>query len=82
MTQPKPIKFTVQGRGDFPWDMLRYDRAYPVTDPSPHRYESEESWRQVRTVELIGQSCTPARWSSFSWTVTTDLRYSPNSRIH
>jgi len=62
--------YTVQGRGDFPWDMLRYDRAYPLTDPSPSQYETDpKAWTTARTVQIEGQDCTPDRWASFLWTV-------------
>jgi hypothetical protein len=62
-------RFKVQGRGDFPSDMLRYDRVWPLTEVCPSVHESGESWRKVRTVEVQGYGCTPARWSSFLWSV-------------
>jgi len=68
----KRYKYEVQGRGDFPWDMLRYDRVYPTTSPSPsmHAIASNSNiWREVRTVELMGNGCTPDRWASFLWSV-------------
>ena len=67
------ITYTVQGRGDFPWDMLRYDRAYPLTDPSPSQYETDpKAWTTARTVQIEGQDCTPDRWASFLWTVVPE----------
>lgn len=66
---PRYYRYKVQGRGDFPWDMLRYDRVYPLSEPSPSIHDSGEVWREVRTVEVQGEGCTPDRWSSFLWSV-------------
>lgn len=63
------FRYKVMGRGDFPWDMLRYDRVYPITNPSPSRYDDKEEWTKSRTVEVEGLGCTPDRWSSFLWSV-------------
>jgi hypothetical protein len=63
------FRYKVQGTGDFPWDMLRYDRVYPLSDPSPSRMDTYEAWSEVRTVEVQGAACTPARWASFLWSV-------------
>jgi hypothetical protein len=67
-------RYKVVGRGDFPWDMLRYDRVYPLSEPSPSRYDVDERWREPRTVEVQGEACTPARWSSFLWSVVDPNR--------
>ena len=65
--------YSVQGRGDFPWDMLRYDRAYPLTDPSPSQYETDtKAWTTARTLQIEGQDCTPDRWASFLWSVVPE----------
>lgn len=65
----RQYKYKVMGRGDFPWDMLRYDRVWPLSTPEPHRLDSDEAWGKVRTVEVAGLGCTPDRWSSFLWSV-------------
>ena len=62
-------RYQVQGQGDFPFDMLRYDRVYPVTEPCPSMYSSREAWRKVRTVDINGEGGTPARLASFGWAV-------------
>jgi hypothetical protein len=62
-------KYKVQGMSDFPWDMLRHDRVWPLSTPEPHRMDSNEVWRKVRTVEVAGHGCTPDRWLSFGWSV-------------
>jgi hypothetical protein len=63
----KLYEYKVTGRGSFPLDMLRYDRAWPA-------YESEISafaWEaSTRTLTLRSyQLPTTARWSSFLWAV-------------
>jgi len=65
----RQYKYKVQGISDFPWDMLRYDRVWPLSTPEPHRMDSKEAWRKVRTVEVAGHGCTPDRWLSFGWSV-------------
>ena len=62
-------RYTVQGYGDFPWDMLRYDRVYPLSEPAPSHHAGLEPWQTLRTVEVEGGACTPARWGSFGWSV-------------
>lgn len=62
-------EYEVRGRGNFPWDMLRYDRVYPLTSPVPNYRDGEDIWRGVRTILMRGEGCTPARWASFGWTV-------------
>ena len=69
MAKTRQYKYKVQGRGDFPWDMLRYDRVYPISDPAPSQHDGPEAWAAVRTVAVEGQGCTPDRWASFLWSV-------------
>jgi hypothetical protein len=65
-------RYTVRGAGDFPWDMLRYDRVWPLTAPVPHRTEGKDTWSTVRTIDVMGYGCTPGRWGSFWWTVMNE----------
>lgn len=71
---PKAYRFTVRGRGSFPIDMLRYDRATPyneVDSNSISRAMHVGPWESV-DVELISQRPpTEDRWASFSWQVVT-----------
>ena len=62
-------RFEVRGSGEFPWDMLRYDRVYPTTEPTPDRYAEADKWKLIRTVRVEGHGCTPDRWASFGWKV-------------
>jgi hypothetical protein len=74
--------FTVRGCGDFPFDMLRYDRCYPASELESdgldnnrvtHCHEHFNKPREVklaRWVELkTGAIPTTDRWRSFGWTV-------------
>ena len=62
--------FTVEGTGEFPFDMLRYDRAACRQEIDTHIMLS----RHLRQVELIMFSLTKDgptidRWESFGWKV-------------
>jgi hypothetical protein len=61
--------YVVEGRGDFPVDMLRYDRAFCLT-PIPHPHLP---WygRKFRVVLGFAENYAPtvARWESFGWRV-------------
>ena len=84
--------FEVTGRGEFPWDMLRYDSCWPQTSDDVAKITPHYSDYSVRddvgdhdhdilgrrTVKLVTTRhlkrdfpITPARWDSFTWTVTT-----------
>ena len=72
--------FQVEGRGEFPIDMLRYDACYPNTEEdagliamSDHRPHQN----QIRIVisRLVGAKNTPptvGRWASFGWRIVHD----------
>ena len=65
--------FSVQGRGAFPVDMLRYDECYPASEREAGKLEHHE--RGHRTVTLRAKHETPyyslteERWASYGWTV-------------
>ncbi len=73
--------FTVQGKGDFPIDMLRYDQCYPATgvdaaaiEATKDRFADAKSRREVREIRLWKISRTMVgptndRWASFMWKV-------------
>ncbi|MAG26344.1 hypothetical protein CMI47_12410 [Candidatus Pacearchaeota archaeon] len=72
------IKFTVEGRGTFPLDMLRYDCCWPVSSEDAANIDSDYN-RERRVVNLKmvswqgaqGQP-TVERWRSFLWGVDLD----------
>jgi hypothetical protein len=75
--------FTVNGNGEFPMDMLRYDSCHPVGSDdasrivrSIHRYvddnvptEPDRSPIKLRHIGDKGWRPTAGRWSSFLWGV-------------
>ncbi len=70
-TGSRTYYFTVKGRGDFPLDMLRYDRAWAVTgiewfDGNPTKH------RLVVCASHSPYSPTKDRWTSFSWPVQSE----------
>ena len=68
--------FTVEGRGEFPHDMLRYDTCFPADGESAanlyYHVGIRESRRRVKLVQVTirkRHSITAARWDSFGWLV-------------
>lgn len=68
-------KFTVEGSGRFPFDMLRYDACWPYEeykDSGKLGGDYAEPVRQVtlaRLVERKDVQPTVGRWNSFDWRV-------------
>lgn len=62
------MRFYVRGRGQFPYDMLRYDAAYPAGPVDSSGLYGDWS-EEVRTVclQTSQTTFTPARWASFGW---------------
>lgn len=60
------LVYKVEGRGEFPTDMLRYDAAWPRNEGA------QILGRDRRTVELTALGCTPKRWESFGWNVVVE----------
>lgn len=56
----------VTGRGEFPFDMLRYDSAW---FSSQEDVAKATTGRDIRAVILEAHDMTIARWESFNWTV-------------
>lgn len=75
-------RFTVEGSGHFPIDMLRYDRCYPdgqddVGEIDVCHHDGDDYFKRIRKVNLVtfhaikgGEHVTVARWASFGWKVT------------
>ena len=76
-------EFTVEGEGEFPLDMLRYDRCSPFdsTDANaigadPFDVRSEDGPRTVKLIRFTegkgknyNDNPTARRWESFGWKV-------------
>jgi hypothetical protein len=71
--------FYVRGRGDFPFDMLRYDCCYPIRPDDAEKISGHwsgpngltASWRTVCLAATHG-TFTPARWASFGWSANEE----------
>jgi hypothetical protein len=69
-------KFRVRGVGQFPLDMLRYDRCFPDTGDDAAGLHSD--CRIRREITLIAANREPywkpteGRWSSFLWSVVKE----------
>jgi len=70
--------FTVEGTGNFPLDMLRYDSCYPSGTTDVWRIEENGDtttrrwWRRIELAHTDGRKRwgpTTARWESFGWRV-------------
>lgn len=72
MTTRSYVAFTVEGRSEFPIDMLRYDGCHPRRERDSgviKRSLSRRAFRAYR-VELAGKRLpTTSRWESFGWKV-------------
>ena len=80
-------KFEVCGKGEFPFDMLRYDHCYPDTSEDSVNMDEDRMMprneRPVRYVKLsrvvdsVKHLPTVARWASFGWTVVCGVNNLP-----
>lgn len=67
-------EFTVEGSGNFPLDMLRYDGCYPYESEDVERMTTRGERRQVKLISIGprgDRSPTEGRWESFGWRVVT-----------
>jgi len=76
----KRYEYTVVGKRDFPYDMLRYDACWPRTAQAASRLEAPRAPRNAihldptREVDLVSlvKPPTVARWQSFGWYIQHD----------
>ncbi len=63
-----PITFIVEGRGEFPLDMLRHSMAWPTgTDDAAKMLLTCR--RRVSVTAYLTRHVNPKRWESFGWRV-------------
>ena len=81
MTQrPSADRYVVEGRGEFPSDMMRRDRSRPASDEDRAKVEATRegglSGRDTRriTLETRERETLDERWLSFGWRVVRPLR--------
>lgn len=75
---PDGHAFTVTGSGNFPTDMLRYDRCWPRTELDSVkvgiRSLKAAGEREIRLTSASAKPPTAGRWKSFGWTIVGDVR--------
>lgn len=62
-------ELVVKGQGNFPHDMLRYDKCYPVYETDTGKMHSHNSESVEITLHTQRQTITPRRWESFCWKI-------------
>lgn len=66
----KRYRYTVYGRGYFPFDMLRYDQAWPQYEEDATKFAPYRENSEIREIRLVGlNNPTIGRWISFGWNV-------------
>jgi hypothetical protein len=69
----KRYRYVVTGKGQFPFDMLRYDRACPWSSDDARKlgaWPVDETFLKPRSIEMTSHNPpTIARWASFNWSV-------------
>lgn len=76
MPKQYEFRYTVTGRGGFPVDMLRYDRATPrreedsslITSTLQHTHSRPPNGPEIQLCSRI-KPPTEGRWVSFGWGV-------------
>lgn len=70
-------RFIVEGRGEFPLDMLRYDRCFPRSETDANIAQGSQDRRAVTLTALERPSYwmpCEGRWESFGWKVIATER--------
>ena len=67
--------FTVEGTGEFPFDMLRYDACWTNSSEdayklqSPYTSDEKRGVRRVTLATAFDTAPTRRRWESFTWRI-------------
>lgn len=64
---PAAYRVIVSGRGAFPIDMLRFDRATPYAEADSGLIARSFDERTPRCVKLFMPGRPTTRWASFGW---------------
>lgn len=73
------IEYAVEGSGEFPFDMLRYDQSFPATEQDSRKMSSDYYQRRIVVLWAfiqLGTDRVPThdRWRSFLWAVVAEPR--------
>ena len=77
MAKRPPTLFTVEGNGQFPYDMLRYDACWPTSArDADNMHGNDGDYGRLRRISLTSardpwMAPTSGRWKSFGWRVVT-----------
>lgn len=77
--KPYEVMFSVIGRGAFPFDMLCYDRCFPIDSINASKLDRDYGDQEVREIQLVATvhrknwEPTVDRWASFGWSVRSTL---------
>ncbi len=66
-------EFVVEGIGDFPFDMLRYERAFPEHESDSYKLNTSDEKRSVYLIKIHHDpepEFNHNRWKSFGWKIT------------
>lgn len=72
MAKRTRTEFTVEGRGAFPYDMLRYDQCWPKYERETIALDRQTDLRTITLVTDAPTTPTHGRWESFGWRVTEE----------
>ncbi len=67
--KPALTGFTVEGYGEFPFDMLRYDSCWPKSEGHDSYALGNRDQRRVVLQTWSERGPTVGRWESFTWRV-------------
>jgi len=74
--EPQYVTYLVEGIGQFPLDMLRYDGSWPTSQEDVAKIHENLSGERPRRRELISLTTVSrlgspetSRWESFMWRV-------------
>ena len=62
-------RYIVEGSGEFPFDMLRRDRAFPADIASAKAMGERNGLRRVELITARARDVNVKRWDSFGWRV-------------
>ena len=73
--QPQALRFIVEGTGEFPFDMLRYDQCWPAGEVDASQMMEHNNHGLVKrkvVLETFNKHApTSGRWASFLWRVVS-----------
>ena len=74
----RPMRFYARGNGNFPMDMLRYDKCYPLLEGCARRLGNWDSKTRAIRLETSGTHVNRGRWKSFGWIISKVEVYNKN----